>query len=271
MPSYAKNISGGNEHFWYEEAKDDSLGDINMDHISELEITPEMKIDDMVSHWGALEKNQILTREQNKSFKYSNKFQNPQRISQNSQKVSSSVKKSGKRRSRHRIKKIDLSGLKSKEYIKTAFKRKNSFGIKGKIIRNFYQQLSASDSWSNYLNNKQKVLELFKVEGKGGVIEIKGEPIFPLKMTLDYLMPTFQDCQVSITSMKSGEPKGKFVTPTKRVFKESKNFNNFASTTSIPQSIEVEGKMTEGMDEEKDFKHQFEIENNLITRLTVIS
>jgi len=51
-----------------------------------------------------------------------------------------------KRRSRHRIKKLDFSGMKSTEYIKNAFKRKNSFGVKGKIIKSFYQQISAKES-----------------------------------------------------------------------------------------------------------------------------
>lgn len=119
-------------------------------------------------------------------------------------------------------------------------------------------------------NNKQKVLELFKVEGKGGIIEIKGEPIFPLKMTLDYLIPTYKDCSVTINSMKAHEPKNKFTTPTKRVFKESKNFNNFASSSSACHAIEVEGRITEGWERDRDFKHQFEIDDNFITRMTIL-
>lgn len=113
------------------------------------------------------------------------------------------------------------------------------------------------------------MLELFKVEGKGGIIEIQGEPLFPLKMTLDYLIPTFKDWNIRINTMKAHDAGSKYVTPTKRAFKESKNINNFASRSSAPQAIEVEGKI-EGWESDKDFKHQFEISNNLITRLTIL-
>lgn len=108
------------------------------------------------------------------------------------------------------------------------------------------------------------------MEGKGGIIEIKGEPIFPLKMTLDYLIPTYNNCSVTINSMKAHEPKNKFTTPTKRAFKESKNFNNFASRSSACHAIEVEGRITEGRQKDRGFKHQFEIDDNLITRMTIL-
>ena len=43
--------------------------------------------------------------------------------------------------------------------------------------------------------------------------------------------------------MKAHDAGSKYVTPTKRAFKESKNINNFASRSSAPQAIEVEGKI----------------------------
>lgn len=45
-----KKFSGGNEQFCHEEGKEDSIDDIQMDQINELEITPELKIDDMVNN-----------------------------------------------------------------------------------------------------------------------------------------------------------------------------------------------------------------------------
>lgn len=72
-------FSDGNEKFGPEESKDESIDDIQMDQINELEITPELKIDDMVTHCEGLERNTIFTRDQKKSFKYLNKFQNSER------------------------------------------------------------------------------------------------------------------------------------------------------------------------------------------------
>ena len=80
--------------------------------------------------------------------------------------------------------------MKTSEYIKKAFKRKNSFGVRGKIIRNFYQLIADK-------KNKLKILELFKIEGRGATIEIKGEPIFSFFITLDYLQSSFNNCQLS--------------------------------------------------------------------------
>lgn len=72
-------FSDGNEKFCPEESKDESFDDIQMEQINELEITPELKIDEMVSHCEGLERNTVFTRDQNKSFKYLNKFQNCER------------------------------------------------------------------------------------------------------------------------------------------------------------------------------------------------
>ena len=44
-----------------------------------------------------------------------------------------------------------------------------------------------------------KLIDLFKAEGKGGQIEIVGEPIFPLKATLEYLLTLTEDKQLTLT------------------------------------------------------------------------
>ena len=95
-------------------------------------------------------------------------------------------------------------------------------------------------------SNKTKVMELFKQEGKGGIIEIEEEPIFPLKMTIDYLLLNYNQSVFNMDKVKAKDSQNKFTTPTRRAFKESKNFNNMSSNSSPCYSIEVEGKINQG-------------------------
>lgn len=44
-----------------------------------------------------------------------------------------------------------------------------------------------------------KLIDLFKNEGKGSVIEIVGEPLFPLKTTLDFLIQHFEGKTLNIS------------------------------------------------------------------------
>eukprot|EP00343_Euplotes_focardii_P005947 CAMPEP_0205809646 /NCGR_PEP_ID=MMETSP0205-20121125/13898_1 /ASSEMBLY_ACC=CAM_ASM_000278 /TAXON_ID=36767 /ORGANISM="Euplotes focardii, Strain TN1" /LENGTH=331 /DNA_ID=CAMNT_0053087129 /DNA_START=62 /DNA_END=1058 /DNA_ORIENTATION=+ len=250
-----KKFSGDDENFCTEEFKDESSVDIEMEEDDEMAIAPEFNIDDIVTHIQEPHKNSPLTRDQKKSFKYLNKFQNIRRSKKSlySKEVTSISQK--RRSNKFKINKIDLpEGATHSSFIKSAFKRKNSFSLKGKgqnkkisnidsnsskTINNFYQLLTD-------INNKDKILELFRKEGKGGVIEMKGEPIFPLKMTIDYLLSTYKDCLFNKNSMKALDINNKLLTPSRRAFKETKNFNNMSDNSSPCLNIEVEGRVNEG-------------------------
>lgn len=69
-------FSGGNENFGVEESKEERDMDIEMEEDDEGELIPEFSMDDIVTHIQEPHKNLMLTREQKKSFKYLNKFQN---------------------------------------------------------------------------------------------------------------------------------------------------------------------------------------------------
>ncbi len=47
--------------------------------------------------------------------------------------------------------------------------------------------------------DETKLIELFVTEGKGATIEIVGEPIFPLKMTAEYLKTVSGEQKLEIT------------------------------------------------------------------------
>lgn len=74
-----KKFSGDNENFCDEEFKDEPNRDIEMEEDNSLAIAPEFNIDDIVTHIQEPNRNSPLTREQKKSFKYLNKFQNIRR------------------------------------------------------------------------------------------------------------------------------------------------------------------------------------------------
>lgn len=133
-----------------------------------------------------------------------------------------------------------------------------------RLLKSFYNLLSDHV-------NKQKLLEQFKTTGKGGMIELEGEPIFPLKMTLDYLLQSYQGCTFNIITTKARDSQNKFESPIRRAFKESKNVNNAQSNVTSFKEIEVEGRVTSGCEDKGAFKHCFKIKNNLITRLVVSS
>lgn len=142
-------------------------------------------------------------------------------------------------------------------------KAKNNLDpISERLLNNFYYLIGDS-------NNKIKVLEQFKATGKGGVIEFKGEPIYPLKITLDYLLSTYQGCTFAITTSKCTDSNGKYRSPIRRAFKESKNIENMAENKLNPKIIDVEGRVLVKCQSQGEFKHQFEIKNNLISRLLI--
>lgn len=40
---------------------------------------------------------------------------------------------------------------------------------------------------------------MFSTKGKGGIIEIVGEPLFPLKTTIDYILNQYRDKKLMVT------------------------------------------------------------------------
>ena len=93
------------------------------------------------------------------------------------------------------------------------------------------------------LSNKTKILDSFKQTGKGGVIELEGEPIFPLKMTLDFILQDYNNCRFNISTIKASDSQLKSESPAKRAFKESKNVNNMSDYSSSSKVVEVTGSV----------------------------
>lgn len=272
-------FSGSHENIWQEEMKEEMSYDIELEDDGDMQMTPEFNIDDVVTSIREPICNSPINRNQKRSFKYLNKFQNIKRSKeflwdQNSPKTQK------KRLSNFKLKCIEpKSTLKRSELIKGVARnekrvsnsRQNKNQIKSKcnidpttdrLLRTFYNLLSDQV-------NKQKLLEQFKTTGKGGTIELEGEPIFPLKMTLDYLLQNYQGCTFNIITTKARDSQNKFESPIRRVFKESKNINNAQGNSTYAKTIEVEGRVTSGCEDKGAFKHCFEIKNNLITRLVV--
>lgn len=152
---------------------------------------------------------------------------------------------------------------------KSSFVQTNTTKVKStldstseRFIHNFY--CLAGD-----IKNKQKVFEQFKCTGKGGIIELEGDPIFSLKATLDFLLTTYNGCVFMISSARLKDCPQKYQSPIRRAFKESKNIDNGARNAGSLKIIQVEGRVNRGCEAIGSFRHEFEIKNSLISKLFV--
>lgn len=99
-----------------------------------------------------------------------------------------------------------------------------------KLINEFYSQISVQ-------GNKEKLLSLFKTEGRGAIIEIEDNPIFPLKLTLEFLVDRFKNHKVIVnkiqventTEIDEGTPR--------TAFKEAQNSNQLSNLSNNSSNI----------------------------------
>ena len=104
----------------------------------EGELTPEFSIDDIVTNMQEPQKNAVLTREQKKSFKYLNKFQNIERSNQNLSHKESTPSSQKKRRSKHRTKSPRLPlELRAVDILKQLSKGRIALESKAKLSGTF--------------------------------------------------------------------------------------------------------------------------------------
>lgn len=204
-------FSDRHEQFGDDEAKEEITYDVNSKEDSnEITITPEYNMDSVPIEVDSPDFVSPLTKEQKKNFKHINKFKKTYKNKEVYRKDRSpvmpkrktnlklkcfeplgSIKKRAIRRSSIKQDKLKRSASKGKEQIKSKSKINP---VLERLISNFYNLLS------NEIN-KQKLLEQFKSVGKGGVIELQDEPIFPLKTTLDYLLMQYSGCNFNIKTV----------------------------------------------------------------------
>jgi hypothetical protein len=141
--------------------------------------------------------------------------------------------------------------------------KSNADPLTEKLINAFYQLIVDH-------SNKTKLLEQFKSTGKGGIIELEGEPIFPLKMTLDYLLMDYNRCVFKVTNTRIQDSLNKYDSP-RRAFKESKNINNMSNNLISSKLVEIQGRVQSGCEDKGSFTHRFEIKNGLINKLLICS
>jgi hypothetical protein len=171
------------------------------DQDDSIAIIPEFNLDDVVTSIQDPICTSPINRQQKKSFKYLNKFQKV-RKSRDLKVTKATPKTQRKRGNGFKLNSNEpMTAIKRSEFLKNRLKnvkresssRRSKNAIKSKcnidpiserLLNSFYQLVIDS-------SNKAKILEVFKSTGKGGVIEIHGEPIFPLKMTLDYLLQSY--------------------------------------------------------------------------------
>ena len=60
-----------------------------------------------------------------------------------------------------------------------------------KIVEKLYEFLPAPI-------DKEKLNSLFKMEGKGSIIQIEDNPIFPFKISLDFLQEKFKNARFNV-------------------------------------------------------------------------
>lgn len=244
-------FSGAHENIGHEEMKEELHYDLDMYDDDAIAITPEFNIDDVVCSIRDPECMSPLPRDQKKSFKYLNKFKKVGKSKDLYLKGASPVTQKKKRptfklkgiESRTCLKRNDApkssivrdKSMSSQKRSKNKVKSKcNIDSTTERILDNFYQMVVS-------FNNKSKILDQFKQVGKGGIIELEDEPIFPLKMTLDFILQEYSGCRFNITTIKASDSQQKYESPIRRAFKESKNINNMSDYKSTTKVIEVEG------------------------------
>lgn len=119
----------------------------------------------------------------------------------------------------------------SKVMVKSNIKAKKRVATQiEKLINEFYSQISVQ-------GNKEKLLSLFKTEGRGAIIEIEDNPIFPLKLTLEFLVDRFKNHKVIVnkiqventTEIDEGTPR--------TAFKEAQNSNQLSNLSNNSSNI----------------------------------
>jgi len=118
---------------------------------------------------------------------------------------------------------IKIRTSKSKVTVKCNIKsaRKASAQIE-KFINSFYEQLFSS-------TNAEKVIGFFKTEGKGAVIEVEGNPIFPLKVTLDYIINNIKGLKTNISCINIESDDAHHNFKDREAFKEAQNNNQLSN------------------------------------------
>lgn len=271
-------FSDNHESYWREEVKEEINydADIHEEDNNQISIVPEFNLDKVSIEISKTPMKSYPKKDRN--YKGFNKYQKSSIQKDNYTKES--TPKTQVKKKVGSIKSIEpKSSVKRGSNIKVSVQKDNSKTrarngtqqnktrnsldpISERLLNNFYYLIGDS-------NNKVKILEQFKVSGKGGVIEFKGEPIYPLKITLDYLLNAYQGCTFAITTSKWTDSNAKYRSPIRRAFKESKNIDNMAENKLNPKIIDIEGRVLLKCENQGEFKHQFEIKNNLISRLLI--
>ena len=126
--------------------------------------------------------------------------------------------------------------------------------------------LNRLDDITTKIQAETKILDLFKSEGKGGVIKISNEPIFPLKTTIEFLMQSFVGAKIAIK--KASEIVDKLYSNSPSKYKQEKE-NKCRELSIGLTKVYIEGYTVKNDKNGDKFKHVFEIQNNKITSLEI--
>ena len=182
--------------------------------------------------------------------------------------------------------KINIRGaIKSKRRIATSVE---------KLINNFYSQVTHPNIQLLAPGKAEKnkdILSLFKTEGKGAVIEVENNPIFPLKLTIEYLQSRYAKCQFMPKNINV-----ECIGPcdlARPAFKEAQNSNQLSNMGNmdiemLAQNVKtseyspatansqvliatVDGQVKFKDGTSQSMQHIFNINQNKITRLNMCS
>ncbi|CAI2360212.1 unnamed protein product [Moneuplotes crassus] len=124
-------------------------------------------------------------------------------------------------------------------------------------INEIRTQCNNKKSFHDMENDKVKIphdarlLDLFTDEGKGGVVQVIGEPLFPLKPTLDYLTNSILEGRLEINKALQ--------TSKNNLLGISVNFSTKQSNAEV--EVLVEGKLCNSSSSKSSetFKHEFKL------------
>ena len=180
--------------------------------------------------------------------------------------------------------------LKSKVVVKGNIKSKRKVAnYIDKIINEFYKNISHVHKGVE--DAKTKILSLFKTHGKGAIIEVEDNPIFPLKLTLEYLIDKYRSHRFNVKRINVENSSALESNCYRKAFKEAQNSNQLSNLSNMDAQqnindskldsgrasksqeylVVAEGKIISNNNIAKEYKHEFRIKNDKIIKYKIFN
>lgn len=135
---------------------------------------------------------------------------------------------------------------KTSEFISNFLKLLTGNPISGTVFAEQNRHKShQNEALKNMDARQSKLAEIFCTEGKGGVIQIAGEPLFPLRTTIEYIFKEFSGQKVMISKaiQNSKDKKSKYCPQSPIKSTKYEKENAYIDSQKYSNEISIEGKI----------------------------